>query len=907
MNILRGLLDTNGFLPHGYCFTWSPGLLWSMVGADAIIALAYFSIPAAIWTFVRKRDDARIHGPALMFAAFIFACGTTHLMDVWTVWYPDYGLQVLTKSLTALISIATAVWLWLRLPKALELPTAAALERTVAQLQAEVDRRIVAERVVDEIQQNLAITLQSNGAGFIATDREGRVTRLNGVAEDLLGWSEAEALGRSLWQVFQREDRPTFFAERNPIDLMLEQGVKVETVHRLVAVTRSGRRTPVDVQAALTQGRDARVSGMAMIIRDATALERAEQQANRLAAIVECSSDAIVGKTLDGRITSWNPAAEKMFGYSAEEAVGMPVQTLIPDDRIQEEMRIVTQLAQGRTVEAFDTVRRSKSGRLIDVSISVSPIRDGEGRVIGAAKIARDVSLLRRTERAEAENQRVREASRVKSLFMANMSHELRTPLNAIIGFADLLRAGYAKPGSPQFEEFLGHIQSSGDLLLHMVNDVLDLAKVEAGKLQFQPQKLRLPDLLNEAAAMMAPTAARKGIAIHLDLDPSVIEAVLDPARLKQVLYNYLSNACKFAPSGGSVKVRLSAEGEDAFRIEIQDGGSGIAPADIARLFTEFEQLDAGTTKSHQGTGLGLALTKRLVEAQGGRVGVRSVLGAGSVFFAVLPRDATVVRPEIIHALQRALVVGSEGGSDRTELAKLLLAAGFEVDVAEDRDTALQRARSIPYAALTLALSKDLGSGGLDLLDGIRSQGASSASPVINVSVPTALRTANFAVTNVLSKPIRSDELISAVALLRRGLPPTAMPKVVLIDDDPAATSLMRATLGSLGVATECFADGPSALAQVTALQPDAIVLDLMMPKMDGFEVLYELNRLPEVRHTPVFIWTSMQLTDADYARLKRSAEAILESGGGSLAELDETIRRRGIGAIGIFAIEAGP
>ncbi len=235
------------------------------------------------------------------------------------------------------------------------------------------------------------------------------------------------------------------------------------------------------------------------------------------------------------------------------------------------------------------------------------------------------------------------EASRLKSQFVANMSHELRTPLNAIIGFAELLHDGVVEPTSPEHHEFIGDILSSGRHLLQLINDVLDLAKVEAGKLEFRPEPVDLAALLAEVTATLRSVAAEKGASLQVEVDPTLTGIVADPQRLKQVAYNYLSNALKFSPTGARVIARMMPDGPDRFRFEVVDSGVGIAAEKLSRLFVEFEQLEAGTSKRHQGTGLGLALTRRLVEAQGGTVGVSSVPGAGSVFHAVLPRRAGAI------------------------------------------------------------------------------------------------------------------------------------------------------------------------------------------------------------------------------------------------------------------------
>jgi PAS domain S-box-containing protein len=1022
MDFLTSFFGRAGFLPHGYCFTWSPGVLWTMVGADALIAASYFSIPLALITYVRKRGDSTLNPIAILFSAFIFSCGLTHVMDVWTIWRPDYGLQALTKAATATVSLVTAFSIWPLIPKALKIPSIDRLNAAIVSLEAEVKKRRSAEEQLTEIQQSLAVALASIGAGFIATDRAGRVIRMNAVAEAVTGCRQDEAKQQSVWEVFQREDRPPSYLTTNPVDLMIELGVTVDTVYRQTALSRDGTRRPVEIRAALTHAEDGSVLGMAMIIRDLTSQVQAEAESNLLAAIVESSNDAIVGKTLAGRITSWNRAAEAMFDYAAEEAIGQSVQMLIPPERAAEEMRIMGSVSSGESVPAFDTVRMAKDGRRLEVSITVSPIRDGDGRIVGASKIARDVTRQRRAEaalrdsearlrftlesaaigdwdldlstgkakrslrhdrcfgydelqpewtvntfiahvhpedrdevteslhlaltdalplhiqcrviwsdetvhwisvdgkvqieegratrmlgivteitqqklaeevrlkaqRLEAENRQIQEASRLKSQFLANMSHELRTPLNAVIGFADLLQSGAVPASAPKHGEFLGHIATSGRHLLQLINDVLDLSKVESGKFEFFPEPLSLPTLLSEVIDVLHTAIQRKHIRVDTHIDPALTDLQLDGSRLKQVLYNYLSNAIKFTSDGGMVSVHAMAQGPDHFRIEVHDTGIGISQENLSRLFVEFQQLDAGYSKQHQGTGLGLALTRRLVEAQGGSVGVRSVVGEGSVFHVVLNRvhgtdarrastDVDLLRDAMAN---RLLVIDSEQ-QHRSHMVQALLAIGVKADSAATGQEALDCARSTAYAAITLGLRLP-DQPGLALLEGIRREGASCDSPVVGMTMPDGDgAAATFAIADVLCKPIRSDELLKAMARFRG--PASRSTKVMVVDDDPRALDLMQATLKSIGIDAVCLSDGREALRDIALHRPDAMILDLMMPGINGFEVLDALRQMPTWRDLPVFIWTSMTLTDAEYARLSASARLILSKGGGTI------------------------
>jgi PAS domain S-box-containing protein len=402
MDMLASFLGRNGFLPHGYCFTWSPGVLWSMVGADAVIAAAYFSIPIATLSYARKRPDVTANRVAWLFSAFILACGVTHLMGIWTIWRADYGLQALTKIVTAALSLVTAIALWPLIPRALKIPSVRELQQVIGELEAEVVRRRSGEDKLAAIQQSLAVTLSSIDAGFITTGRDGRVTHMNALAEAVTGWplEKASSLDLAqvldLWQVVEHRDHPPAFVAMRLRDSMLDSGITVDTVWRAVCISRRGKHTPLEVRAARTLDIDGQASGLSVVFRDMTRIDQAEAESKRLAAIVESSNDAIIGMNLDGSITSWNAAAQATFGYTAEEAIRQPIQMLVPLHLQIEEQRILAALAAGESVPPFDTVRLTRTGESLEVSITISPIRDGTGRVVGASKIARNISMQRR-------------------------------------------------------------------------------------------------------------------------------------------------------------------------------------------------------------------------------------------------------------------------------------------------------------------------------------------------------------------------------------------------------------------------------------------------------------------------------------------------------------------------------
>jgi signal transduction histidine kinase len=283
----------------------------------------------------------------------------------------------------------------------------------------------------------------------------------------------------------------------------------------------------------------------------------------------------------------------------------------------------------------LDLFGRRKDGTEFAAEISLSPIEMPDGRLVAAA--IRDVTERKRD--LEEQNRRMQEANRLKSEFLANMSHELRTPLNAIIGFTKLLHGGKAGPLSDTQVEYLGDILNSSRHLLQLINDVLDLAKIESGRTEIRVESVDLNKIAREVRDILRGLATEKRIALTVTVDSRLPAVRVDPRLLKQLLYNYLSNAIKFTPDEGRVTMRIEPLGKRAFRVEVDDTGIGIRPEDMPRLFVEFQQLDASSAKRYPGTGLGLALTKRIVELQGGKVGLSSEPGKGSTFFAELPLE----------------------------------------------------------------------------------------------------------------------------------------------------------------------------------------------------------------------------------------------------------------------------
>jgi signal transduction histidine kinase/DNA-binding response OmpR family regulator len=489
-------------------------------------------------------------------------------------------------------------------------------------------------------------------------------------------------------------------------------------------------------------------------------------------------------------------------------------------------------------------------------------------------------TLARLYETTKEQNRLIQQANRLKSEFLANMSHELRTPLNGIIGFAEIMHDEKVGPISPDHKEYLKDILTSARHLLQLINDVLDLSKVEAGKFEFTPEKTDPVIVLGEVRDIVRALAAKKRIRLDFEIHPSLPTIVADARSLKQILYNYISNAIKFTPENGVVKVSVKPEDADYFRIEVTDTGVGIRREDLDRLFLEFQQLNSGNTPQFAGTGLGLALTKKIVEAQGGRVGATSVPAQGSTFYALLPlspaaapriAERASVEP-VVPGIPIILVV-EDDADDRAWISTALRGAGYAVEGVATGAEALVRCREQRFSAITLDIMlPDMS--GRAVLEKLRERGLNQQTPVIVVTLLAHKGIiAGFQVTDILSKPVSQNELVKA--LQGCSIAPTKRRPILVVDDDATSLRLADGMLRQLGYRTVCRQDASSALKAASKEKPAAVVLDLIMPEMNGFEFLKHFRKTPQGRRTPVIVWTSKDLTQAERSALRSAASAV--------------------------------
>lgn len=547
MEQLTQLLAVNGYIPHGYCISWSPTLMATFVASDLLIFISYFSMPVALGYFAHKRRDFPYRWLLWLFSVFIMACGATHLMGVVVLWEPMYALDALLKAITAAASVLTAIVLWPLLPRALKLPSPTQLRTVNAALKSEITER---KRIEDELR-----------------------------------------------------------------------------------------------------------------LAKAAAEEDARRNVQLLAAIVESSADAIIGKTLDGTVTSWNRGATEIFGYSATEMIGHKVFNLLPVGREQEEPTFLEQIRHDQSVNRFKTQRVRKDGQVIDVAFTVSPIHDQQNHPIGASVIARDITKEKQTElnlqqtsdelrelnttleqriaqrtedlnksnaRLDQLNQDLKHSNVELEQFAYVASHDLQEPLRMVVGFIQLLEKRLSGQTDAECQEFMNFAVDGALRMQKLIQAILEYSRISSRGAPLAP--VPSGTAVQEALNQLNLVVAEKSAVIDVPELPTVLA---DRMQLVQLFQNLIGNAIKFCKSGPP-HVRIAAERQaNYWRFTVTDNGIGIAPEYQDRIFGIFQRLH--TRQEYDGTGIGLALCKRIAQRHGGDIGVCPAPEGGSSFWFTLP------------------------------------------------------------------------------------------------------------------------------------------------------------------------------------------------------------------------------------------------------------------------------
>ncbi len=774
-----------------------------------------------------------------------------------------------------------------------------------------------------------------NSANFssIATDAKGVIQIFNVGAERMLGYTAAEVMNKITPADISDPHEVIARAQALSVELgtqitpgfealVFKASRGIEDIYELTYIRKDRSRFPAVVSVTALRDSQDIIIGYLLIGTDNTARKQVEEERTKLdqrlrdqhfytRSLVESNIDALITTDPRGIITDVNKQTEALTGCTRDELIGAPFKNYFTDST-RADAAINRVLSEGR-VTNYELTARARDGTLTDVSYNATTFHDRDRRLQGVFASARDVTELKRYERTlQQKNVELQDASRMKSEFLANMSHELRTPLNAIMGFSEVLRDGLVGELTDQQRGFIGDIFSSGKHLLALINDILDLSKVEAGKMTLDLEPVQVSSLFVNSMSIVREKAASRRVRLRVVAAEALGTINADARMVKQIVYNLLTNGVKFAAEGSEVTLQASrvpradvgrlssawpgrtfalADNEftEFLKFSVTDSGIGISPEELTRLFKPFSQVDSGLSRRFEGTGLGLAMVKLLAELHGGTVALETAVGEGSCFTVWLPLRAApdtapieakiTVAPgaPVADGAPTALVVEDDFKS--AELIRVQLEAeGFRVLHAVSAEDALVLATQQPLSLITLDIMLPE-IDGWEFLSQLQRVPLLMHIPVVIISI-VADRNKGFALgaAAVLQKPISRKDLHDSLVALRlfpaeQGL----TRKVLIVDDEPKAVELIALRMVDLADTMLRAYGGRDAIEIARRELPDLIVLDLMMPEVNGFEVVRALNEYPDTARIPVLVVTAKQITAQDRRILNGFVSAIME------------------------------
>lgn len=634
------------------------------------------------------------------------------------------------------------------------------------------------------------------------------------------------------------------------------------------------------------------------------------------------SQDMIITTDHEGRIVKFSKGGERILGYTAEEIIGKNASELYVNKG--ERINILEDLKKKKAIYNYETILLRKDGTPVDISLTISELRDKTGNIIGTVGVSKDITkekrmmeelrkknkeleeitekleekVFERTKELERINKELSRANEMKGRFIANASHELRTPLHSIIGFSDILLQKTFGDLHERQQKYINTIFNSGKHLLHLVNNILDLAKIEAGKAELSYQTFSVKDIIDEVLMVIRPLAEKKRIEPQLLISREISKFTADRIKLKQILYNLLSNAIKFTPENGCVGIRgeeitgnkenfsWTTEVQKFLKISVWDTGIGIRPEDREKIFEEFEQLDP--SKSTEGTGLGLSLTKKLVDIHGGHIEVDGTYGQGTTFHVYLPciiQEEPCKKPEIVSPVtplytlkeEGALVLVVEDDLPTVEILTIHLSqAGYRVAHAYDGVEAFQKAKELNPFVITLDImlpKKD----GWEVLQALKADPETRDIPVIIHSIIENKELA-FALgaTDYLVKPVDKTTLLEKLTGLSLSTKKSRYPvNILIITHDNTIRDNLFTILGNEGFLVHSAPDVEYALNLALAAKPSSMIIDLNLPE-GGFKVIKEFRDNIALKDVPIFAITSTTLSSDERLEMAGQIERVL-------------------------------
>ncbi len=781
----------------------------------------------------------------------------------------------------------------------------------------DITRRRQVEEALRKSEEHLRLLVDGvRDYAIFMLDPSGQVASWNQGAERIKGYKANEIIGRHFSCFYPPEELQNGKPERE-LQKAIAEGHYAEEGWR---IRKDGSRFWAHVEITALRDNTGKLRGFSKVTRDVTEQRRAEE-------LLRESEQRLTLASTSGEVGVWDLDLiadqawrslqhDRIFGYESllpNWGAAVFSDHVFPEDRELVQRRLEEAFQNGHLEFECRIIRADQAMRWISEKGEV--VRNEQGQPIRMMGVVTDVTERKRAEEEkrkfmdrlaasnqelELRNREVERVTKLKSKFLASMSHELRTPLNAIVGFSDLLAEGTPGDLNDKQKRFVNHIKQGSAHLLQLINDILDLSKIEAGQLDLRCEDFQIKTALPEVLSTIRPLAVAKNIQIEQKME-SDQHVYADRVRFKQILYNLLSNAVKFTPKAGRIDIDCHGDGNSVC-ISVTDTGVGIRAEDQAVIFEEFRQVEGPAGTTQEGTGLGLAITKRLVEQQGGGISLESEFGKGSRFTFTLPAGSRGAETPLVNEPPSPSIVIGEGRGkplilvvDDEVTARELLASylcpEYRIAMAESGEEAVKQARQLRPDAITLDVMMP-GGNGFETLAALKKAPETANIPIIIVSIVDQ-KQVGFALGAVdyLVKPVRKPVLLETI---RKYVLPQSDENdaILLVDDDPRALELLEETLRSAGYETESVRSGTRALEVLSSKLVSAVVLDLLMPGMDGFEVIRHVRQEATLRELPIFVMTAKSLTKAELAVLTRETQALFHKNGSWQQQLTVEVGR---------------